>query len=188
LTVISITLTTYLNVSFFATISTNVNQGLIYLFLLIIFDNITSYCSLKQCLAKRTFVLDFLKHFQTKLNQRILSTHWIKIKLSDQVEIRRKIEEASSSVQLLIEELIDQLREITKLIMTIITIFYICPIATILIGIIYICFYRLYLNKQSADLLDVKLKMIEKHDKLYSKYSRANANVFEYVIHHGKDK
>ncbi len=67
LTVISITLTTYLNVSFFATISTNVNQGLIYLFLLIIFDNITSYCSLKQCFAKRTFVLDFLKHFRTKL-------------------------------------------------------------------------------------------------------------------------
>jgi ABC-type bacteriocin/lantibiotic exporter with double-glycine peptidase domain len=72
--------------------------------------------------------------------------------------------------------------------MTIITIFYICPIATILIGIIYICFYRLYLNKQSADLLDFKLKMIEKHDKLYSKYSRANANMFEYVIHHEKDK
>ncbi|CAF2798193.1 unnamed protein product [Rotaria sp. Silwood2] len=118
----------------------------------------------------------------------MLSTNWIKIKLSDQVEIRRKIEEASSSVQYLIEEIIEQLREISKFIMTVITIFYICPIATVLIGIVYFYFYRLYLNKKSNELLEVKLKMIEKHDKLYSKYSRANANMFEYVIHHEKDK
>ncbi|CAF1326119.1 unnamed protein product [Rotaria sordida] len=138
--------------------------------------------------AKKTFVLDFLKCFQTKLNQRILSTNWIKIKLSDQVEIRRKIEEASSSIQYLIEEIIEHLKEIAKFIMTVITIFYICPIATLLIGIVYFYFYRLYLSKKSNELLEVKLKMIEKHDKLYSKYSRANANMFEYVIHHEKNK
>jgi ABC-type multidrug transport system fused ATPase/permease subunit len=181
-------LTTYLNVSFFSTITINVGQGLTYLILLIIFENVMSYCLLKQSLAKKTFVLDFLKHFQTKLNQRILSANWIKIKLSDQVEIRRKIEEACSSIQYLVEEFIDHLREISKFLMTVITIFYICPIATAFIGIVYICFYRLYLNKQSTDLLDIKLKMIEKHDKLYTKYSRANANMFEYVIHHEKNK
>ncbi|CAF1038431.1 unnamed protein product [Rotaria sordida] len=47
---------------------------------------------------------------------------------------------------------------------------------------------KLYLNKKSNELLAVKLKMIEKFDKLHSKYSRANANMFEYVIHHEKDK
>jgi ABC-type transport system involved in cytochrome bd biosynthesis fused ATPase/permease subunit len=187
LTVASMTLTTYLNVSFFSTITININQGLKYLFLLIIFENVTSYCLLKQSLAKKTFVLDFLKHFRTKLNERILSANWIKIKLSDQEEVRRKIEEATSSIQYLVEEFIEQLREISKFITTIITIFYICPIATILIGIVYVCFYRFHLNKQSNDLLDIKLKMIEKHDKLYSKYSRANANMFEYVIHHEKN-
>ena len=114
LTVGSMTLTTYFNVSFFSTITINVAQGLKYLILLIIFDNVTSYCSLKQSLAKKTFVLDFIKHFQTKLNQRILSANWIKIKLSDQEEIRRKFEQASSSIQYLIEEFIDQLREISK--------------------------------------------------------------------------
>ena len=93
---ISMTLTTYLNVSFFSTITIDTAQGLKYLFLLILFENITSHCLLKQNLAKQTFVLDFVGHFQTKLNQRILSANWIKIKLSDQVEVRRKIEEASS--------------------------------------------------------------------------------------------
>ena len=141
LTVTSMILTTYLNVSFFSTITINVAQGLKYLILLIISENVTSYCLLKQSLAKKTFVLDFLKHFRTKLNQRILSTNWIKIKLSDQVKIRRKIE-ASSSVQYLVEEFIDQLREISKFIMTVITIFYICPIATVFIGLVYACFYR----------------------------------------------
>ncbi len=29
--------------------------------------------------------------------------------------------------------------------------------------------------------------MLEKHAKLHSKYSRANANMFEYVIHHEKN-
>ncbi|CAF4410873.1 unnamed protein product, partial [Adineta steineri] len=138
--------------------------------------------------AKKIFVLDFLKHFQTKLNQRILSANWIKIKLSDQVEIRRKMEEASASIQFLMEDLINHLQAFSKLILTIITVFYICPLATILIGIVYACFYHFYLNKQSKNLLDIKLKTIEKYDKLQSKYSRANANMFEYVIHHEKDK
>ncbi|CAF3687128.1 unnamed protein product [Adineta steineri] len=188
LTTISMTLTTYLNVSFFSTITINVAQGLKYLFLLMIFENISSYCLLKQGSAKKIFVLDFLKHFQTKLNQRILSANWIKIKLSDQVEIRRKMEEASASIQFLMEDLINHLQAFSKLILTIITVFYICPLATILIGIVYACFYHFYLNKQSKNLLDIKLKTIEKYDKLQSKYSRANANMFEYVIHHEKDK
>ena len=183
----SMTLTTYLNVSFFSTITIDTVQGLKYLFLLILFENITSHCLLKQNLAKRTFVLDFVGHFQTKLNQRILSANWIKIKLSDQVEVRRKIEEASSSIQYLVEELIEQFQEISKFLVTVITIFYICPLATIFISIVYACFYRFYLNRKSNDLLEAKLKMTEKHDKLCSKYSRANTNMFEYVIHHEKD-
>ncbi|CAF0748882.1 unnamed protein product [Adineta steineri] len=188
LTTISMTLTTYLNVSFFSTITINVAQGLKYLFVMMIFENISSYCLLKQGAAKKIFVLDFLKRFQTKLNQRILSANWIKIKLSDQVEIRRKMEEASASIQFLMEDLINHLQAFSKLILTIITVFYICPLATILIGIVYVCFYHFYLNKQSKNLLDIKLKTIEKYDKLQSKYSRANANMFEYVIHHEKDK
>ena len=188
LSVISMTLTTYFNVSFFSTITNDISQGLKYLFLLVIFDNATSYCLLKKSSAKKTFVLDFLKHFQTKLNQRILGANWIKIKLSDQVEIRRKIDEASSSIQYLVEEFIDETRECAKFIMTVVTICYISPMATILIGIVYLCFYRLYLNRKSNELLEEKLKMSEKYDKLSSKYSRANANMFEYVIHHEKDK
>ncbi|UJR32426.1 hypothetical protein I4U23_019888 [Adineta vaga] len=187
LTVASMTITTYLNVSFLSIITLNVTQGLKYLFLMFIFENLTSYCKLKKSSARKTFVLDFLEQLQTKINQRILSTNWIKIKLSDQVEIRRKIEDASSSCQYLIEEFIDQLQELSTFIMTIITIFYICPLATILIGIVYVCFYRFYLNKQSDHLLDEKLKMIEKNDKLCTKYARANANMFEYVIHHEKN-
>jgi ABC-type multidrug transport system fused ATPase/permease subunit len=126
--------------------------------------------------------------FSIFLNQRILGTNWIRIKLSDQQEIRRKIEDATSSIQNLVEDFIDRLRDISKFIVTVITIFYICPIATLLIGIVYLCFYRFYLNKQSTDLLNIKLKILEKYDKLHSKYSRANANMFEYVIHHEKNK
>ena len=182
------TFTTYLNVLFFSTITTDVPEGLKYLFLLVLGEHATAYCALRQSDAKKTFVLDFLKHFQTKLNQRILSAKWIKIKLSDQVEIRRKLEEASSSVQYLVEEFIDQSKELSKLLVTVVTILYICPIATVLIGVVYVYFYRLYLNKKSNELLEMKMKTIEKSDKLHSKYSRANANMFEYVIHHEKDK
>jgi hypothetical protein len=103
------------------------------------------------------------------------------------VEVRRKIEEASTSIQYLVERLMEQLQEISKFIMAVITIFYVCPFATILISIIYVCFYCFYLNNKSNDLLDYKLKMLEKHAKLHSKYSRANANMFEYVIHHEKN-
>ena len=187
LTTASMTLTTYFNVTFFSIITVNTAQGLKYLFLLILFENITSYCLLKQNLAKRTFVLDFVGQFQTKLNQRILGASWIKIKLSDQVEVRRKIEEASTSILCLVEELIDQFREISKFLVTIVTIFYICPLASVFIGIVYACFYRFYLNKKSNDLLEIKVKMIEKNDKLCEKYSRANTNMFEYVIHHEKN-
>ena len=188
LTVISMMVTTYLNVSFFSTITIDIAQGLQYLILLIIFENVTSYCSLKQSLAKRTFVLDFLKHFQTKLNQRILSANWMKIKLSDQVKIRRKLEEASSSIQYLAEQCIDQLREISKFLTAVTTILYLCPIATVLIGVVYVCFYHFYLKKQSAVLLEMKQNMVEKDDRFSSKYARANANMFEYVIHHEKNK
>ncbi|CAF4198737.1 unnamed protein product [Adineta steineri] len=182
------TLSTYLNVSFFSTVTTDVEQGLKYLFLMIIFENITSYCSLQQSVAKKTFILDFLERFRTKLNQRILSTNWIKIKLSDQEDIRQKIEKACSSTECLVEDLIDQFRKIFKLILAIITIFYICPIATILIGIIYISSYYFYLHQQNTHLLDLKKEISEKYNKLYLKYFRAKSNMFEYVIHHEKNK
>lgn len=187
LNVVSMTCTTYLNVLFFATITVDVTKGLQYLILLIIFENATSYCSLKQSMAKKTFVLNFLERFQTKLNQRILSANWIKIKLSDQVEVRRKIEEACSSAQYLVELFIEQMQELSKFLAAISTIFYICPLATLLIGVVYACFYRLYLNRQSDQLLDFKVKMLEKHDQLCTKYSRTTANMFEYVIHHEKN-
>ena len=173
---------------FFSTITSDVAQGLKYLFFLVLCEHATAYCALQQSLAKKNFVLDFLRHFQTKMNQRILSAKWIKIKLSDQVEIRRKLEDASSSVQCLVEEFVDQSKQLSKFLMTVITILYICPIATVLIGVVYVYFYRLYLNKKSNELLEMKMKMNDKFDKLYSKYSRANANMFEYVIHHQKDK
>ena len=188
LTAVSMMLTTYLNVSFFSTITVDITQGLKYLILLIVFENATAYCALRQNLAKRTFVLDFLKHFRTKMNQRILSADWMKIKLSDQVEIRRKLEEASSSVQYLVEQFIDQLKEVSKFVTAVTTILYLCPIATVLIGVVYVCFYHFYLNKQSAGLLEAKLKMVEEDDRLSSKYARANANMFEYVLHHEKNK
>ena len=188
LTMTSMTLSAYLNVCFLSTITVNMAQGLKYLSLLLIFDNATAYCSLKQGEAKKFFILDFLKHFQTRLNQRILSAHWIKIKVSDQVEIRRKLEEASHSVKCLVEKFIDRLREVSKFLTTVTTILYMCPIAIVLIGVVYIAFYRLRLSKQSAHLLQMKLKVNEKADRLSSKYARANANMFEYVIHHEKNK
>jgi ABC-type multidrug transport system fused ATPase/permease subunit len=182
------TITTYLNVSFFTTITHDINQGLNHLIMLIISEIIVSYCKMKQSYARQVFFLDFLKHFQTKLNQRIFGASWLRIKLSDQVEIRRKIEVASTSIQRLVEVCIDQLKEISTFIITIVTIFYICPIATILIGIIHVCFYRLHLNRRSDELLELRLKMIERYDKLQSKYSRTNSNMLEYVIHHEKNE
>ena len=187
LSTITMALTTYFNVSFFSTITLDVTQGLKYLLMLIITQTASSYCSLRLRLVKKTFILDFLEQFLTKINQRILSANWIQIKLSDQVEIRRKIEEACCSVLNLVEDLIDKFQEVSKFLVTILTIFYICPLATIVIGIIYMCFYRFYLSKQSDRLLDTKLKIIERNEKLNSKYTRANANMFEYVIHHEKN-
>jgi ABC-type transport system involved in cytochrome bd biosynthesis fused ATPase/permease subunit len=122
------------------------------------------------------------------LNERILSANWIKIKLSDQVEIRRKIEHASISVQAMIECFFYQLPKILTFILTIGTIFYLCPVATIVIAIAYVCSYRFYLSKKSNDLLAVKLKFTDMYTKLNSKYSRATENMFEYVIHHEKKK
>ena len=188
LAVTSMTLATYLNVCFLSTITVNVAQGLKYLSLLLMFESATAYFCLKQSEAEKFFILDFVKHFQTRLNQRILGSHWIKIKLSDQVEIRRKLEEASDSVKDMLGELIDQLREMSKFLTTVTTILYMCPIATVLIGIVYIAFYRLHLSKQSAHLLEVRRKMIATDDRLSSKYARTNANMFEYVIHHEKNK
>ncbi|CAF1005661.1 unnamed protein product [Adineta ricciae] len=187
LTTITMALTTYFNVSFFSTITLDVTQGLKYLLMLIITQTASSYCSLRLRSVKKTFLLDFLEQFLTKINQRILSANWIQIKLSDQVEIRRKIEEACCSVLNLVEDLIDKFQEVSKFLVTILTIFYICPLATIIIGIIYMCFYRFYLSKQSDRLLNTKLKIIERNEKLNSKYARANANMFEYVIHHEKN-
>ncbi|CAF1458336.1 unnamed protein product [Rotaria sordida] len=188
LTTMSMTLTTYLNVCFFTTITNNVEQGLKYLLLLIIFETITSYCSMKQRLAKRIFVLDFLEEFRSKLYQRILSSDWMKIKLSDQENIRQKLERACSSVQFLFEDILDQLKEMNRFFLTMMTVFYICPMACLLIGMIYFSSYYLYLNKQSENLLHIKTKLIEKRNKLYSKYFRVNENMFEYVIHHDKNK
>lgn len=102
--------------------------------------------------------------------------------------MRQKIERACCSVQYLLEDIIDKLKEIYKFFLTIIIIFYICPISTVLIGIAYGSSYWLYLNKQSTDLLDVKTSLLEKHNKLNAKYSRANTNMFEYVIHHEKNE
>ncbi len=181
-------LSTYLNVLFFSTITVNITRGLQILALLIVFENATAYCRLQQNLANKTFIYDFIKHFQTMLNERILSTNWIKIKLSDQVEIRRKIEQASTSVQTMIELFFCQLPRLLTFIMTIVTIFYLCPVATIVIAIAYVGSYRLYLSKKSNDLLALKLKYTDVHIKLNSKYSRANENMFEYVIHHEKKK
>ncbi|CAF1403999.1 unnamed protein product [Rotaria sordida] len=156
LTTMSMTLTTYLNVCFFTTITNNVEQGLKYLLLLIIFETITSYCSMKQRLAKRIFVLDFLEEFRSKLYQRILSSDWMKIKLSDQENIRQKLERACSSVQFLFEDILDQLKEMNRFLLTMMTVFYICPMACLLIGMIYFSSYYLYLNKQSENLLHIK--------------------------------
>jgi ABC-type multidrug transport system fused ATPase/permease subunit len=188
LTIGSMVLTTYINMVFFSTITVDVKRGLQLLALLMIFENVIAYCQLQQNQAKKTFVLDFVKHFQTKLNQRILSANWIKIKLSDQVEIRRKIEEASGSIQSLIDYGFYQLIACLKLIMTVLTIFYICPMATVFIIIVYVCFYRFYLSKKSNDVLAMKMKLIDANVKVCSKYSRANENMFEYLIHHEKKK
>ena len=188
LSTVSMILTTYFNVLFFSTITINVNLGLKYLVVLFVFEKINSYCSLQQGVAKNAFVLDFLERFQTKLNQRILSGDWLKIKLSDQIEIRRKIDDACSSTGNLLEQFIDQLKQISKFLTTLITIFSICPIATILIGIVYIVVYRYYFNVKNIHLLDTRAKMIKDHTKLYTKYSRVNANLFDYVIHHEKNQ
>jgi ABC-type transport system involved in cytochrome bd biosynthesis fused ATPase/permease subunit len=181
-------LSTYLNVLFFLTITVNINRGLQLLALLIVFETVTAYCRLQQNLAHKTFIYDFIKHFQTMLNERILSANWIQIKLSDQVEIRRKIELASTSIQTMIECFFYQVPKFLTFIMTIGTIFYICPMATIFIIIAYVCSYRFYLSKKSSDLLALKLKYIDAYGKLNSKYSRANESMFEYVIHHEKKK
>jgi hypothetical protein len=84
--------------------------------------------------------------------------------------------------------MIDKLRQVYELFLTIIVIFYICPLSTVLILIIYSASDWLHLNRQSTILLDVKTNLLEKHNKLYAKYSRANTNMFEYVIHYEKNK
>jgi len=188
LTIVSMGLSNYMNMLFFSIITVNITRGLQALALLMIFENVTAYCRLQQTQAKQIFVLDFVKHFQTKLNQRILSANWIKIKLSDQVEIRRQIEEASSSIQVLIGYGLHHLMALIKLIMTVVTIFYICPLATVFIISVYGFFYRFYLSKRSNDLLAIKMQILDAHVKVYSKYSRANESMFEYVIHHEKMK
>ena len=188
LSVISMTLTTYFNVLFFSTITINVDLGLKYLLLLFLFENINSFCSLRENVAKNTFVLDFLQEFQTKLNQRILSADWLKIKLSDQLDIQRKIDDAVNAVGNLLEQFLSQLKEISKFCITITTIFSICPIATVSIGILYFFVYQYYFNEKNAHLVDMKVKMIKQHGKSYSKYARINNNLFDYIIHHEKDQ
>ncbi|CAF2176532.1 unnamed protein product [Rotaria magnacalcarata] len=188
LTIGSMVITTYLNILFFSNITVNVTQGLQILALFTICETITAYCRLRQGFANKNLVCDIIKHVQTKLNLRILSTDWIRIKVSDQVEIRRKVEDAATSVHCLVEYFFLQLPGFLKFMMTIGTIFYIYPVATIFIAITYICSYRFYLNKKSNDLLTMKLKFSDIYAKLSSKYARASENMFEYVIHHDKDK
>jgi len=188
LSLISMSITTYLNVSFFSTITIDVNQGLKYLFCMILFENLTSFCFLQQALTKKTFILDFLKEFRTKLNQRILSANWMKIKLSDQAEIRRKIDLATHAIQYFIDNSIDRAKHISQLIMALITISFIFPLATLFIVTAYLTFCRFYSYKQSKELLVLKTNYQEQSRKLHEKYRRVQTNMFEYVIHHEKDK
>ena len=188
LTMCSITLSAYFNILFFSVITVNITRGLQILALLIIFESFAAYCRLKQSSANKAFICDFIEHFQTLLNQRILSANWNKIKLSDQVEIRRKIEQASLSIQRMIEYFFYQLPGFSKFIITVGTIFYISPIGTVMIMMVYICFYRFYLSRKSNDIQAVRLKSEETITKLNTTYSCANENMFEYVIHHEKDK
>ncbi|CAF5186771.1 unnamed protein product, partial [Rotaria magnacalcarata] len=84
LTIGSMVITTYLNILFFSNITVNVTQGLQILALFTICETITAYCRLRQGFANKNLVCDIIKHVQTKLNLRILSTDWIRIKVSDQ--------------------------------------------------------------------------------------------------------
>jgi ABC-type multidrug transport system fused ATPase/permease subunit len=176
-------ISTYLTVIFLSSANTQI------LVLLLISQSIESFVRLKVLSSEKTFVLSCIRRLHTLVHTRLLRTDWHRLKLADHEEMRRKINEACSSIQALLEMIIENCTVIFALISAIITIAVLCPWkATIGLIVAYLFFYLIYVRRRSQELLALRDKNNTMYDELQVKYNRVIGRTLDYVLHRERDK
>jgi ABC-type bacteriocin/lantibiotic exporter with double-glycine peptidase domain len=158
------------------------------LLLLLVSQSIESFVDLRVRLSEKSFVLKCIRELHRVVYQRLLGSDWYRLKLADHEEMRRKINEACSSIQSLLETLIEQSTVIYGLINAMLTIILLCSWKTTisLIGI-YFLFFIVYVRKRSKELFELRVKNNEMYDELQVKYNRVIGRMIDYVLHRERD-
>ena len=176
-------ISTYLTVRFLSSAN---NQILI---LLLICQSIESFIRLKVLSSEKTFVLSCIRRLHTLVHTRLLRTDWHRLKLADHEEMRRKINEACSSIQAILEAIIENCNVVYALISAIFTIALLCPWkATIGLILAYVLFYFIYVRRRSKELLALRHKNNTMYDEIQVKYNRVIGRTLDYVLHRERDK
>jgi hypothetical protein len=132
-------ISTYLTVTFLS--STNIQ----ILVVLVVCGSIESFIRLKVLSSEKSFVLSCIRRLHTLVHTRLLRTDWHHLKLADHEEMRRKINEACSSIQAILEAIIENCTVIYALISAIFTIALLCPWkGTAGLILSYLLFYLIY--------------------------------------------
>jgi len=176
-------ISTYLTVAFLS--SANVKT----LCLLLINQIIESFIGLRVKLTEKSFVLICVRGLHTLVYQRLLGTDWYRLKIADHEEMRRKINEACSSIQALLETIIEQSTVIYALINALFTIILLCSWkATLSLTLVYFLFFIFYVKKRSEELFKLRVKHNTMYDQLQDKYNRVIGRTLDYVLHRERDK
>jgi len=176
-------ITTYLTVTFLS------SANLKILCLLLINQSIESFVGLRIKLTEKSFILKCIRGLHTLVYKRLLGTDWYRLKLADHEEMRRKMNEACSSIHSLIEIIIEQSTIIYALINDLLTIILLCPWkATLTLTFIYFLFFIFYVRKRSKELFQLRVKHNTIYDELQIKYNRIIGRTLDYVLHRERDK
>jgi ABC-type multidrug transport system fused ATPase/permease subunit len=174
---------TYLTVGFLSSANIEI------LTLLLIFRIIESFIHLRVVSTEKTFVLSCIRRLYTLVHIRLFGTDWHRLKLADHEEMRRKITEACSSIQSLIESIIENCNVVYGLISAIVTISLLCPWkATIGLILAYLTFFLIYVRQRSEELSALRAKNSQIYDELYEKSNRVMGRTLDYILHREEDK
>ena len=157
--------------------------------LLLISETIESFVHLKIISTEKTFVLACIHQLYSLVSTRLPQTEWRRLKLVDHSEIRRKTHKTYSSVQAIIETIIENYNVVYSLTNSVFTIVLLCP-WKITIGLVltYLSFFLFYVRRRSLDLFALRIKNNAKYGELNAKYGRVVGRTLDYVLHRERNK
>jgi len=174
---------TYLTVGFLSSANIRI------LTLLLISKIVESFIKLRVVSTQKTFVLLCIRQLYTLVYRRLFGTDWHRLKLADHEEMRRKINEACTSIQSSIESIIENCNLVYGLVTSIITISLLCPWkATIGLILAYLTFFLIYVRQRSQELSALRAKNNTMYDELYEKSNRVMGRSLDYILHRERDK